>query len=189
VGVRQYYDSQRAIDLISGSGPLPENQFHTPFVIWDIQRHQRVLSTAARFDRENTYMMQLAGIVAPNGERYASKTPLKAVMDFGCGLGKFAAEIARTGCCEVWGVNIAANQVKRAQETAATHYGVQDPSKLHFKVYDGRLIPFQDGELDIVFFQESFSTSQINVKSSKKWHECSNRAGRLSAWTGWLQWD
>jgi len=133
-GVRDYYNSDRAIGLISAAGPLPGRSFHSPFKVGELY--------------EGEYMLYLAGILSSKKE--VKVTERVNVLDYGCGLGKFAKEISSFGCCNVHCVNIAARQVEEAKKL--------DPEgTVQFQSYDGHTFPYENETFDVLFFQESYS--------------------------------
>eukprot|EP00929_Paragymnodinium_shiwhaense_P104807 TRINITY_DN69523_c0_g1_i1.p1 TRINITY_DN69523_c0_g1~~TRINITY_DN69523_c0_g1_i1.p1 ORF type:complete len:371 (+),score=33.17 TRINITY_DN69523_c0_g1_i1:213-1325(+) len=128
-GVRNYYNSERAISLIASSKTLPEGEFHSPFKVAGLTEKQ--------------HMMKLAGI----WETKQSAT----VLDYGCGLGVFARELAADGCCATHCVNIAEAQVEAA--AALTPEDVQ----VDYRVYDGHTFPYANETFEVIFFLESYS--------------------------------
>jgi SAM-dependent methyltransferase len=134
-GVRDYYNSDRAIKLISAGGPLPKRTFHSPVSVFG------TLS-------EGDYMMLLAGLRGRKKPFKVLKAPgqdRKTVLDYGCGLGTFARRLASTGCCNVCCVNIAEKQVEEARKLAPKN-------DVEYAAFDGYTFPYSDGFFDVVFF-------------------------------------
>lgn len=63
------------------------------------------------------------------------------VLDFGCGVGRLSNALAERGA-QVVGVDIAASMVEQATRLC------RHPDSIRFVSYDGRLLPFGDGEFD-----------------------------------------
>lgn len=140
--VRQYYNSKRTIDLIRNPETLPRYSFHSPFMVGKVD--------------DNVYLAQLAKL--PLGEPLDRQTPYVRVLDFGCGLGRFASTIAMMcSRCEVHGVNIAEAQIEIARD-------LTPENNVAFSAYDGIRLPYENSSFDVIVFQESYSFHTPNQR-------------------------
>ena len=76
--------------------------------------------------------------------RAADPRPGQAVLDVACGSGNVALIAARR-CCDVTGIDIAANLIERAHRRADA-----EGSRIDFRVSDAQALPFPDARFDVV---------------------------------------
>lgn len=129
---RNYYNSPSVIGAFMEPAAFGKYRWHATFQIRDLQG--KILD-------ENQYLMR--------NSKFTKKTQ---VLDWGCGMGWLAVEIAKRCHCRVTGLNISEIQLKKAKEWAIRNR-VQD--LVNFDLYDGLKLPYADSSFDIVYSQEA----------------------------------
>lgn len=130
--VRKYYDSPGVIEQMLSESSWGEYQWHTRFKITD--------NNGKTID-EFEYLIRNARL----GEN-------TRVLDWGCGMGWFAVQLAKRFRSRVNGVNISREQLIHANELARKE-GVAH--RVRFDLYDGKELPYEEGHFDVVFSQEA----------------------------------
>jgi len=82
----------------------------------------------------------------------------KKVLDYGCGHGMHAIEIAKMGVSEIFGIDLSEESLKIAQKRS-TKLGLE--GKLKFAKMDAESLEFPDNSFDIVFDGGTFSSIEI----------------------------
>jgi cyclopropane fatty-acyl-phospholipid synthase-like methyltransferase len=105
------------------------------------------------------------------------------VLDAGCGVGGSAIWLAKQYGCEVVGITISPNQVRKARETA-TKEGVRD--LVQFEEQDFIHTSFEDESFDVVWGIESVCYAEVKKDFLREAYRLLKPTGRLIISDGFL---
>lgn len=101
----------------------------------------------------------------------------RRLLDIGCGFGRPAIRFAQRTDAEVLGINVSAEQIKKANELA-TEAGVADRAK--FEVADANKLPYADNSFAAVWVVETLMYLPDRLRALKEIHRVLEPGGTLA---------